>query len=533
MSVDDPHGFGRRLDKLLSEDIPTLVRSKDKRLLREYIKLLRKSQSDGTVYTNANHVRNIMMRLDVSFTDATEDQICNVIDDISIEKDWTDGSQRNAEKAARAVIKKTVEQSKRDWDFTADPEYITITKDDSGGKITEDDVFDREQVRLMVEEVARNERDRVMFGLLLDLGLRIAGVCSLRVDDYSYDEEQGIGKLQLNPRATGTKGAEDRVQVVTWSTPYIQRYLRGDHPRPDDKGAPLLHKTKGWKNDPEDDGSMSPPVFRRRLRRITADYDEIPDDMVNPHAFRHTAVTLWAKRGMSDREIEHRAGWARESGQLDRYEHLSDDDVNDDILRSHGIEPESRAIPELDFCPQCAVQIEPVMTYCANCGQRLDIVREKPQWFQDLRENLGDDDSLVEYFLENQHQLKESVEDLPQRLYSRLQMRGKMHMGESDEATIGESFIDARQPVSKIEEELEEKMDGFSSNRPDPDELDESVIIDIEDGPEIEVPASQIVDIWDEVARVERITETELVAYDNDGSAIKVISVLDEAGGDD
>ena len=523
MSVDDPHGFGPRLDKLLNKDIPMLERSEDKRVLREYIKLLRKKQADGTVYNNANRTKNVMIGLSKPFTEVTEDEIMDVIDDLARKNDWTDGSKRNSEKAIRAVIKKLDEESKRDWNFTADPEYIILSKDDSGGKITEDDVFSREQVRLMVEEVARNERDRMLFGLLLDLGLRIGAICTLRVGDYSYDEAQGIGKIQLNPEAEGTKGAEDRVQVTTWSTPYINRYLRGDHPRPDEPNAPLLHKSKNWETD---DGSMSPPVVRRRLRRITSDYEEIPDEKINPHTFRHTAVTLWAKRGLSDREIEHRAGWARESGQLDRYEHLTDDDVNKDILRSHGIEVTEREVPELDYCPQCGIQIEPIMTYCANCGQRLDIVREKPQWFEDLRDELGEDDSLVEYFLQNQHHLVESIEELPQRLYSRVQTYLESYMKESGKATIGESFIYSHADIQDVEDELSETLDDFTP--PENPEPGGTATIETEDGYEIDVPASEVMGIWDDIAKLEKLTETEYIAYDESGSAIQIISILEQ-----
>jgi Zn-finger nucleic acid-binding protein len=205
---------------------------------------------------------------------------------------------------------------------------------------------------------------------------------------------------------------------------------------------------------------------------------------------------------------------------------LTDDDVNKDILRSHGIEVTEREVPELDYCPQCGIQIEPIMTYCANCGQRLDIVREKPQWFDDLREELGEDDSLVEYFLQNQHHLVESIEELPQRLYSRVQTYLESYMKESGKATIGESFIYSHADIQDVEDELSETLDDFTP--PENPEPGGTATIETEDGYEIDVPASEVMGIWDDIAKLEKLTETEYIAYDESGSAIQIISILEE-----
>jgi len=538
MSVDDPHGFSDRLQRLLTEDIPALDNVNDKRVLRKYIKKLRKKQSEGTVYNNAMRVQTLAQHLDTPFVDATEGEIEEVIDKLSRERDWSDGTERNYGKAVRAVIDKLQDKTKIDWGFVAEPEYIELTAADAQSKITEEDVFDREQVRVMVEEAARNERDRVLLGLLLDLGLRIAAICTLRIQDYEYLQEDGVGTIQLNDDAVGTKGAEGKVHVTTWSTPYLERYVSGDHPRPNDDDAPLLHKQKWSEDDPEDDGSLSPPVVRRRLRRITEDFEEIPDDKVNPHTFRHTAVTLWAKRGLSDREIVHRAGWSRESGQLERYEHLTDKDINDEILREHGIEPSEDATPLLADCPQCGAKVEPVMTYCARCGQNLDIVREHPQWFRDIRAALGDDDDLIEYFLEHPHQIKADQHDLPVRLHSRLQKRLQEHTDETGKAAVGESFIDGRATEEEALRQLAENSDDFElpeqfQGDEEDNVPDGNVEFQIRDKTEgtltvVEVPAEEVYDILDDIADIERITDTEYVVYDDDGSAIRILSILEE-----
>ncbi|WP_394742986.1 tyrosine-type recombinase/integrase [Natronococcus roseus] len=526
MSVDDPYGYERRLQRLLTEDIKELDKP-DQKLLRLYIKKMQKQQAKGTVYNNAMRVKVVMGQLDTPFVDADAGDIEQAIDDLQLEREWSDGTARNYGKSARSFIKnleKHTEKRKRDWAFEANPDYITLHKDDSGGKITEEDVFDREQVRLMIEECARNERDRVLFGLLLDMGLRIGAICSLRRGDYRYQQDEGIGILSINDEAEGTKGADGPTHVTTWSTPYLQRYINGDHPRPDDPGAPLLHKQNWDEENEDDDGSMQPPVVRRRLRRITADYDEIPDEKINPHTFRHTAITRWAQRGLSDREIVHRAGWTRESRQLDRYEHLTDKDINNEILRRHGIEPAEKAIPLLDDCPQCGISIEPIMSFCANCGQNLDIVRDKPHWFEDLRDAVGEDDPIIQWLIENPHHLRDEVYDLPHSVYHRVENCVSRYFEETEQSVIGESFIDGT--VTSEQKVLDELGIDRAS------ELDEPVTTEI-DEEQYQIPYSEIHDIQDEIDRFETITDTELIAFGIDGKALKVVSTIPEEPAED
>ncbi|PCR89653.1 tyrosine-type recombinase/integrase [Natrinema ejinorense] len=534
MSVNDPHNFSERLDRLLLEDIPELEHEMDEILIETYVEKLRDDHAEGTLYGNAMKVKTIMEHIDGPLLDSTTRDIERVIKKLARDRDWSTGTKRNYGKAARAVIGKVPEKDDEyKWDFSANPGYISLASSNSQSKIGEEDVFSREQIRIMVEETARNERDRMLYGLLLDMGLRVGAICTLRVRDYEFDETDKVGKLEINPDAIGTKGAGGNKQVTTWSTPYIQRYLSGDHPRPNNPNAPLLHKHTWDEDDPDDDGSFDPPVVRKRLRRLTADHDEIPDDKMSPHTFRHTAITLWAKRGLSDREIVHRAGWSRESGQLERYEHLTDKDVNDNILRAHGIEPTEEEMPLLADCPTCGMTVEPAMSFCANCGQNLNIIREKPQWFEDIREELGDDDDLVQYFLENQYELKEDPIELPANLYSRLQTRLDRHVQETGDPVIGESFIHSRAPEEAVLEGLEEAIDDFEAEGHDPDLDGKTAEINL-DNCTYSVPAEDVWDIRDEIVDFNKVTDTEFVAIGEDGSALRVITILEErpAGAD-
>jgi len=158
------------------------------------------------------------------------------------------------------------------------------------------------------------------------------------------------------------------------------------------------------------------------MKRLARDYD-IEESKLHPHNLKHAAVTIWALRGLSDREIEYRAGWARESGQLKRYEHLTGEDVNSQILDTFGIEAdndESRTIAPIENCPNCNLSVDTGMRYCPQCGQQLE-QQVFPDWFNEYLDVHGEDDSLAEALLDSPSNIAQDPADLPEFLKSRHQ----------------------------------------------------------------------------------------------------------------
>jgi len=338
-----------------------------------------------------------------------------VVTDLSNERGWTSGTKRNYQKSIRSFLDEAED------DVPADKDDISLAEDDSGGKINEDDILSPEEVRVLIDEASNRARDRAMFSTLIDLGLRVAALCSLRVKDFEFEDGARVGEITVNDDALGQKGSGGRTHVATISSGHIRSYLRNEHPRPEDPEAPLFHKIGRHydPDDPEDDGSIAPPLFRRRMKRLAQETD-IDTEKLNPHNMKHAAVTIWALRGMSDREIEYRAGWARESGQLKRYEHLTGDDVNSQILDTLGIESEGREsmrVAPIENCPNCNVSIDTAMRFCPQCGQQLE-QDMRPQWFVDYLDTYGEDDALAETLLESPSQIVREPVDLAESLKS-------------------------------------------------------------------------------------------------------------------
>lgn len=117
-----------------------------------------------------------------------------------------------------------------------------------------------------------------------------------------------------------------------------------------------------------DDGAVRPNAIRQQLVRI-ADRADV-DKPVNPHAFRHTAITRMVREGFSRSQIEHRVHWTLDTDMWDTYEHITASQHTEDIFREAGIiEGEDSPDRVRKGCGNCNEPLAPHHEFCPNCGQ--------------------------------------------------------------------------------------------------------------------------------------------------------------------
>ncbi|MDS0277353.1 site-specific integrase [Halomicroarcula sp. S1AR25-4] len=378
MPVDDPHNLNDQLQSQ-KEKLDSLT-NEDARMLWDFTSAANKEMAASTVIQYLSKLRAISEKSDAPIEELTPRQMDSVLDDLEEERGWSSkGTRRNYEKALRVLCRELrnarVEEFGRDYSSVLPARGAIRLSDKDETKITPEDILTREQIETLIQDCCRTARDRAIVAMLADTGLRIAQMLSLRVKDVDFRENSGGGFFQANPDATGLKG-DDKRKPLTWSAAHIESYLFDEHPRPNADEAPLFHKSEGWSKGEDDDGSMTPALVRQRLERLVRDDDtDLDPEDVHPHVFRHTAVTVWARQGFTDREIKHRAGWSRDSDMLDRYEHIQEDEINKQVLQRYGFDIDEDGIgePELDRCPRCSAALTPEANYCPRCSARVQI----------------------------------------------------------------------------------------------------------------------------------------------------------------
>lgn len=383
MSVDDPHNLDEQLQNQ-KEKLDEL-NDEDSRLLWDFTAVAAKEMANSTVIQYLSKLRLISEASDNPIIEQTPRELDSTIDDLEEERGWsTKGTRRNYEKALRTMFRELRKADPaefgRDYaDLLPREGAIRLSKNEEK-KITPDDILTKDEIEELIQDACKKARDRAIVSMLADTGMRVAQLLSLRVGDVEFRQDGG-GFYQPNTQAEGLKG-DDARKPLTWSAAHLENYLVNEHPRSGEDDAPLFHKAKGWSEGEEDDGSMTPALVRQRLKRLVASSDvSLDEEDVHPHIFRHTAVSIWAKQGFTDREIKHRAGWSRDSNMLERYEHIKEEEINKQVLKKYGFDIEDDEIgePELDRCPRCSAPLHGHENYCPRCSAQLGGREEPPE----------------------------------------------------------------------------------------------------------------------------------------------------------
>jgi hypothetical protein len=96
---------------------------------------------------------------------------------------------------------------------------------------------------------------------------------------------------------------------------------------------------------------------------------------LHPHLFKHKAVTSWILDGLSEQQINHRAGWAPSSKQIIvTYGNFTDQEMNDGVWEHYGLKTEDRRQVTLKKCPRCNNVLKPGYSICSQCSLVLDQV---------------------------------------------------------------------------------------------------------------------------------------------------------------
>jgi integrase len=189
-----------------------------------------------------------------------------------------------------------------------------------------------ERVRQLLA-ACRRRRDRAMFLLMLQGGLRPGEVLNLRLGDIEYGRRRVVIRHYTDhPRGARTKSRVERVvdlhepEALAALSDYVMRE------RPDDADCPFVFLVGGRGRRRREPLSYAALVklFARQCDRLG-----IRDPWVTPHSLRHTHATAMFEGGMRELTLQKRLGHASpESTRL--YTRVSDARVVEEYGRALG-----------------------------------------------------------------------------------------------------------------------------------------------------------------------------------------------------
>ncbi len=220
-------------------------------------------------------------------------------------------------------------------------------------KLPEDLLTEEDILKLI--NAANTPRDKAFVAMLYETGCRIGEFLFIKIKHIQFDD---YGAVVVVSGKTGSR----RLRIIT-SVPYLTEWLN-HHRNRDDPNA-YLWPSKG--NSVIRYQSIQKMMSRIGMRANIK-------KRLNPHNFRHSRATHLANH-LTEAQMKEYFGWIRSSDMAEIYVHLSGRDVDNAILKVHGItnnneKEESKLRPKI--CLRCDTNNQATNRFCSRCGMPLE-----------------------------------------------------------------------------------------------------------------------------------------------------------------
>ena len=209
----------------------------------------------------------------------------------------------------------------------------------------------QEDVKLLLAH-AKYIRDRALIAVLWESGARIGEIGGMGIKDVQFDE---VGcRLTLDGK-TGMR----RIRIIN-AAPILLEWLN-KHPKNNDPSCPVfINLADNYCQRMSHRGIMKTLKVIGKKAGLTKP--------VNPHHFRHSRAT-YMSQFLTESQLKEYFGWVQESKMAARYVHLSGKQVEDAILRMHGLAKEDRKedILKNTVCPRCKQTNTVNNSHCLKC----------------------------------------------------------------------------------------------------------------------------------------------------------------------
>lgn len=206
-------------------------------------------------------------------------------------------------------------------------------------------------------EACQNSRDRALYATLYEGGFRVQELGQLKWDQVKFDDYGVI----INVNA---KTERPRHVRLVMATDYLNEW-RNDYPCNIDRDHPVFltshHRPLQW------------ATVAIQLRKIAVRAGV--KKSITPHLFRHSRVTHLFQKGYSESTVKKMMWGNLNTSMLQTYFHLTDADIDNEILTREGIRVKTEPKPtEMapHQCINCNAINPPTHNFCSLCGKPLN-----------------------------------------------------------------------------------------------------------------------------------------------------------------
>lgn len=230
------------------------------------------------------------------------------------------------------------------------------------------DLLTKEEIDRLLN-ACTHSRDKAMIATLLDSGMRIGALGTLRIKGVQLNSAGAV--LYMSTTGKNQKTTAPKPFPITWSTGYLTAWL-DVHPNKGNPDAPLwVSVYSKFVGQP-----MSYNALVQQLRVIVK-RSGIKKN-IHFHLFRHQKITDMILKRFSDQQIKFQAGWTQDSSRMMKvYGNFQDEDMIKSIYSHYGLTPGDEKQITLEKCPRCHVVLVPEARVCHQCALVLDASLDK------------------------------------------------------------------------------------------------------------------------------------------------------------
>ncbi|MFH1260507.1 MAG: site-specific integrase [Candidatus Micrarchaeota archaeon] len=356
------YNYPRKLEltlRKLNED--TLVCDEDKQAIASFSKVrLAKGSSHGRAAKIIYCLKFLSHWLKKPFSQATKDDLIALVGELE-----SDGHYSVYTKHDYKIVLKMFYKWLKGNDEVAPPEikWLVPKIKNEKHKLPEDLLTEDEILRLA--NCANHPRDKALILVLYETGCRIGELLTLQMKHVHFDQYGAV------LRVSGKTG-DRRVRIIS-SAPTLASWL-DIYDKAKDPNATLWPPRANNQNTRKDAIRF---LDHRSVNHLLKELSRKAGiaKRVHPHLFRHSRATALAGK-FTEAQMKEYFGWVQGSDMAATYVHLSGRDVDDALLKMHGLSKPEEAQEEkmkVRICQRCKEQNSPISKFCIKCGLPIDL----------------------------------------------------------------------------------------------------------------------------------------------------------------
>jgi integrase/ribosomal protein L40E len=301
-----------------------------------------------------NSLRSLHSQIGKCFDKATKEDLEKTVIKID-SKNWSEWTKSDTKKIMKFFYRWLVNNT-LEGDYPDIVKWIKTTMKRNNKKIPEE-ILTKEEIKLMADS-ANNPRDKALILILYESGCRVSELLGMKIKNITFDQ---FGCYILVSGKTGWR----RVRIIDYSKDLLN--WLDIHPLKNDQNAHVWINLENLKD------LISPSAVNKILKNSAKKCNI--SKPIHAHAFRHARATHLAKQ-LPEAVMKKFFGWTNDSNMASVYYHLSGKDIDDALLKIHGIKAEEIKEEKnigIKICQKCGENNSMLSHFCKKCNSPLDL----------------------------------------------------------------------------------------------------------------------------------------------------------------